>query len=73
MIESIVELREFMAEEYPDATEKECVYYMYGYFKGIEDTRKDVLKRMNQNGKDNNNRTTEGPDSSETVDAGSES
>lgn len=73
MIESIVELREFMKEEYPNATEEESVYYMQGYFKGIEDARKDVLKRMKQNGKDNDDRITKGTDSPKTINVESES
>lgn len=70
MIESIVELREFMEKEYPEAEEGEIVHFMHGYFKGIEDTRIDVLRRMKANGKSNEDRPTESSEHDKGINAG---
>lgn len=70
MIESIVELREFMKKEYPNATEEEIVFYMHGYFKGIEDTRLDVLERMKLNGKNNDDKPGTSDNNDKGFDAG---
>lgn len=62
-----------MKEEYPEAEEGEIVHYMHGYFKGIEDTRVDVLRRIKANGKDNEDRPSASGEDDKGINAGAES
>ena len=48
MMQSIIEMREYIEKTYPDMKEDEYIAFMHGYFLGIEHSREDVLERFRQ-------------------------